>query len=131
MAAAMDPRAGQPQRPPGWSARVLAPLALLAMLVVVIVVISASVGDDDGGEDRRPRADRSQAGCEPTAEGEAARSDGYYVLQPADDLTSIADITCIEVEELQRLNPNLDPQLLPQGGCVDLRTDGCKALAEG
>ena len=130
MAAAMGAPPGQSQRSPSLTARVIAPVALVAMAIVVIVVISGSVGDD-GEEGRRDRPERTEAGCQPTPEGELARSDGYYVLQPADDLTSIADITCISVEQLQQLNPNLDPQLLPQGGCVDLRTDGCKALAEG
>jgi hypothetical protein len=125
----MDPRGGNEEQPASWTARILASLALLLALVVVIAVVSSSVGDDGG--DKRDRGERAQTGCQPTPEGEAARRDGYYVLQPNDDFASLAEITCVPVERIQELNPNLDPQLLPQGGCVDLRPDGCKALAEG
>ncbi len=52
----------------------------------------------------------------------------------ADDtagMTSIADKTCISVDELIELNPNLDPQTLQVSNCVDLVKDGCKELASG
>jgi hypothetical protein len=35
------------------------------------------------------------------------------------------------VSRLEQLNPNLDTQLLPEKGCVDLVPDGCKELASG
>ena len=33
------------------------------------------------------------------------------------------------IDQITELNPNLDPQLIQPGNCVDLRIDGCKALA--
>jgi hypothetical protein len=115
------------------AARVLAPAALVGTALLVVIVIASSLGDsnsDDGGE----RGERRQAAaaCKPSDEGRQARKDGYYVIQPGEPgLSAVADKTCVPVDELQRLNPDLDPQLIPQGGCVDLRRDGCKALAEG
>jgi len=35
------------------------------------------------------------------------------------------------VPRLEELNPNLDTQLLPEKGCVNLVPEGCKVLAEG
>jgi hypothetical protein len=117
--------------PANWTARILAPVALvLAALVVLLVVTGSLGGDEDNGKGgKRERV--ATTGCEPNDAGRQARSNGYYVLQPGDDFASLAEITCMPVDEIQRLNPDLDPQLLPQGGCVDLRPDGCKVLAEG
>lgn len=120
------------QPPANWTARILAPLALVVAALVVLLVVTGSLGgDDDGDGGKRNREQTATTGCQPNESGRQAISQGYYVLQPGDDFASLAEETCIEVEEIQRLNPNLDPQLLPQGGCVDLKPDGCKALAEG
>ena len=54
-----------------------------------------------------------------------------YVIKSGEDLSVVADRTCIPIERLIRLNENLDPQLIQVGSCVDLRFEGCKALAEG
>ena len=43
-------------------------------------------------------------------------------------LSGIAGKTCISVETLVELNPNLDPQALQVNNCVDLVVDGCKKL---
>ena len=117
--------------PASWTARILAPVALIVVGLVVVLVVSGSLGgdEDDGKESRRERIGTS--GCQPNDTGRQAVSNGYYVLQPGDDFASLAEDTCVSVEEIQRLNPDLDPQLLPQAGCVDLRPKGCKVLAEG
>jgi hypothetical protein len=111
-------------------ARLLAPIALVAVAVAVIMVVAGSLGSEDegnrGGDRQGPRA----ADCTPS-EPEAVR-DGYYVVQPGDPgLSAVADKTCVPVRRLQRLNEDLDPQLIPQGACVNLRRDGCQALTEG
>lgn len=120
--------------PSSATARILAPVALIVVALVVVVVVASSLGgsdsDSDGGKKRRDRG--APAACKPNDEGAEARENGYYVIQPGEPgLSAVADQTCIPVEELQRLNPELDSQLIPQGGCVDLRRDGCQALAEG
>lgn len=125
----MDRGAG-PQRPTSWTARVLAPLALAVVALITFVIVSGSLdgnGDDDGGRER-PRASQS-TGCQPQAA--EAVEDGYYVIQPGEPgLSSVASRTCIPLERLERLNEDLDPQAIPPLACIDLRPDGCKALAE-
>jgi hypothetical protein len=117
--------------PANWTARILAPLALVVVALVVVLVVGGSLGEDEG-DGKGSRRDRTTtAGCQPNDTGRQAVSNGYYVLQPGDDFASLAEETCVSIEEIQRLNPDLDPQLLPQGGCVDLRPEGCKVLAEG
>jgi hypothetical protein len=132
MAAPMEQGPSSERPPANWTARILAPLALVLSALVVLLVVTGSLGgDDDDGKGRRDREQTATTGCQPTDSGQEAIRQGYYVLQPGDDFASLAEQTCVEIEEIQRLNPNLDPQLLPQGGCVDLKPDGCKVLAEG
>jgi LysM repeat protein len=97
-------------------ARVLAPLALIAAAIVTVVVIGASLGgsDSDGGSGQRGGA--SQERSVPQTSDER-----YYVVQPGDSLTSIAEKTGVPVERLSQLNPNLDPQALISGQRVRLR----------
>ncbi len=44
-----------------------------------------------------------------------------YVVQPNDTLAGIAETTGVPVEELQNLNPDIDPQALPSGATLKLR----------
>jgi LysM repeat protein len=101
--------------------RILAVCALIAAAIVVVAVIAGSVGGSGDGST--------------TARGPDARPSGshdtYYVVQPGDTFGGIAQKEGIPIVRLQQLNPNLDPQLLPEKGCVDLVPDGCKALAKG
>lgn len=115
-----------------WGARFVALAALVVSTVVVIMIVGGSVGSSDDGADERSRdrAERTNEGCTPSEPG--AVRDGYYVVQPGEPgLSAVADKTCVPVERLMRLNDGLDPQLIPQGACVSLRRDGCRALAEG
>jgi hypothetical protein len=123
-------RGSQDGRPSSWTARILAPLALLIVAGAVILLITGTLdGDDEKGRDRGER-DRtaSTEGCQP--EAESAVENGYFVIEPGEDLSIVADRTCIPIDELTELNPNLDPQLIQVGSCVDLVIDGCKALAD-
>ena len=129
----MEAREGE-RRPPNRkpasrTARVLAPLALLTAVAAIVVVVIGSLdsSEDEGrGGDRRAQV---TSGCQPDAEN--AVEAGYYVIEVGEDLSVVADRTCIPIERLMRLNENLDPQLIQVGSCVDLRFEGCKALAEG
>ncbi len=108
-------------------------MALIATgLVAVLIVIAAVDGsDDESTSAERTTTTTEETGCaggEPPAAN--AVEDGYYVLEAGEDLTTVEERTCIPVEELLDLNPNLDPLSLPVGGCVDLVVDGCKALAQ-
>jgi LysM domain len=107
----------RPSADPG--ARILAVLALVAAAIVVIVVISGSVGGSGGSSGKDGRAGK----------GHERPQDKYYVVQPGDTFGGIAEKQGISVTRLEALNPNLDTQLLPQKGCVNLVPEGCKVLA--
>jgi LysM repeat protein len=117
----MEPQATQTRPIAASIARVLAVGALIAGAVVVAVVIAGSVGDS-GGNSTTARS----AGAKPSAPQHK-----YYVVQPGDTFGGIAQKEGIPIGRLQKLNPDLDPQLLPEKGCVDLVPDGCKVLASG
>ncbi len=105
--------------------RLAALVALVAGIVVVAAVVTASIdGGRDGGGGKKKR-DRGAAitNCEP--EYENAVEDGYYIVQEGDLLSLIAARTCVEEEELNRLNPDVDPQALTPGQCVNLAQRGC------
>ena len=109
----------------------LAPLVLVAVAAAILLVVSGTLSGDDEDEPRDRNAQTSTSGCTPDAQ--QAVEDGFYVVQ-ADDvqgLSGIADKTCIPVETLVELNPNLDPQALQVSNCVDLVVDGCKELSSG
>ena len=128
----MEARGGErrpdQRRPANRTARILAPLALALAVVATVVVVSSSQDASDEKDDE-PQRSASASGCQPDAE--QAVEDGYYVIEPGEDLSIVADRTCIPVDRLIDLNENLDPQAIQPASCVDLRIDGCKALAEG
>jgi LysM repeat protein len=102
-------------------ARIFAVSALVIAAIVVIVVVSSSLGGSD-------ETSKSHANG-PNKEKE--HHDKYYVVQPGDTFAGIAEKEGYSVQRLERLNPNLDTQLLPEQGCINLVPDGCKILAEG
>ena len=115
----MEPRATQTTSSASPTARVLAVCALLAAAIVVVVVVAGSLGGS-GSHGGRRAAGRS-----------AKPQQHYYVVQPGDTFAGIAQKEGVSVSRLERLNPNLDTQLLPEKGCVDLIPKGCKELANG
>ena len=105
--------------------RLLAFLALAAAVVVVAVVITNSLEGEDGDDKKKKKKRGAEiVGCEPEAED--AVENGYYVVQQDDLLSLIAQRTCVPVEELQRLNPEADPQALVPGYCLKLELGGCE-----
>jgi LysM repeat protein len=104
-------------------ARILAVSALVIAAIVVVVVISSSLGGS--GESSKSGANANG----PNKQKE--HHDKYYVVQPGDTFAGIADKEGYSVEHLEKLNPNLDTQLLPEKGCINLVPDGCKILANG
>ena len=117
-------------QPRSWTLRVLAPVFLVAVAAALVLVISGTLStDDDDGESTRSSAETTETGCEPDAD--QAVKDGFYVVKEGDNFTTIASKTCISIDRLQELNPNLDSFGLQPQNCVDLKPDGCKALAEG
>ena len=104
-------RPGEDQLP-----RILAATALLIGAIVLIVVIAGSMGSGSSG------------GVGGGAHRIHKPKDKYYVIQPGDTFGAIAHHENVSVATLERLNPNLDTQLLPERGCVNVVSDGCKIL---
>lgn len=96
--------------------------ALVIAAIVVIVVISSSLGSSSDSS-------KGEHASGPNKQKE--HHDKYYVVQPGDTFAGIAEKEGFSVQKLEELNPNLDTQLLPEKGCINLVPEGCKVLAEG
>jgi LysM repeat protein len=112
------PNHGRPGRNP---ARLVAPVALVAAVGAVAFVVSNSTSSDDGG---------GGGNATPTAESqprERARQQRrrpqrtFYRVRLNDTLGLIAEQTGVPVEQLEALNPELDPQNLIVGQRIRLR----------
>jgi LysM repeat protein len=110
----------QTSRSPG---RLLAPIALVAFaFALLVVVVGSEVTGGDGGategsaDSPAPAADTTER--ERPAPKKEKRS---YTVQLGDSLGAISEKTGVEVETLQLLNPELDPQSLTVGQKVKLR----------
>src|SRR5215208_4053362 len=86
-------------------ARVLAVLAIAGVVIALVVVVGGSIGGSGGGEGNRQERRATQR--------EQEQSDATYVVQENDTLAGIAEKTGVPVEDLQNLNPDIDPQALP------------------
>ena len=101
----------------------LAPLALIVVAGAVAVVIlnSNAIGGDDN-ENRGAVTTTQQTETErvrTTPSGRRLRRN--YVVRPGDSFGSIAERTGVSVDELERLNPEVDPQALVVGQRIKLR----------
>jgi LysM repeat protein len=88
-----------------WVPRILAPLALVAVVIAVFVIVNGSIGDDSGGGGGETTTTTEKKGEIPKT----------YVVQPGDSISSIAEKFDISTERIQRLNPDVDPQALNAG----------------
>src|SRR5688500_12273857 len=103
--------------------RVLALLALAAVTVAVLLVVSASDSGDEGDR-RQPAAQQQQGQGKKNRGGNDGRGQQartFYIVQSGDTLSSIAEETGTTVDELQELNPDIDPQILVSGQKLKLR----------
>ena len=91
-------------------ARLAAPLALLAAAVAVVVVIQASRSNSPGSASSATRTAVTQP-----ARRVRPADRRPYVVKPGDTLTVIADKTGVSLDELQQLNPDVDPNALQTG----------------
>ena len=101
-----------PNRSP---ARLLAPIALAAVVVAVAITLLGSGNSSDSGSTATTGA---QTQTQTTAKRTTKRS---YTVKNGDTLGGIAVKTGITVEVLQDLNPELDPQALVSGQKIKLR----------
>jgi LysM repeat protein len=103
--------------------RFLAPLALVAVVIALLLVINSSTKDTGTGN-----GTRSQSSGQPTAspagkgkKKKQKRTPRRYIVKQGDTPTSIAEKTGVSLEEIVRLNPDLDPQTLSPGQRIKLR----------
>ena len=105
---------------PNSIARYAAIGAVAVAFVVIIVLIGSSLGGSDSGADGggQPAVDKSQS----KAKSSGGQERKFYVVKPGDCcLSQIAEKTGIDIEELEQLNPGLDPQAIHSGDRVKLR----------
>ena len=105
---------------PNSIARYAAIGAVVVAFVVIIVLIGGSLGDDDSGGDGGSRSvvEKNQGKTKSSGGGERK----VYVVKPGDCcLSQIAEKTGIDIDELEQLNPGLDPQAIHSGDRVKLR----------
>jgi LysM repeat protein len=101
-------------------ARYLAPLALVAFSIAFFGILLSSGGDEEpGGPDRA--AQTESGGQRTTAEQQRPKRPATYTVKTGDTLGAIAEKTGVGIEELQELNPELDPQALVSGQKIKLR----------
>jgi LysM repeat protein len=104
-----------PDYKPNYFVRGIAVLALIGALVLVVVVIATSSGGSDNGD--------SGDGGKPDVSkvGRKAVRKGVWIVQSGDTLGKISVKTGIDESTLLQLNPDLDPQALPEGQRIALR----------
>jgi LysM repeat protein len=102
-------------------ARFLAPLALVAFVVALFVVVNSSMDSSDPGTGTRNQSS-GQPASSPTGNGKKEKKGPRrYRVRSGDTPSSIAEKTGVPLEEILRLNPDLDPQTLSPGQRIKLR----------
>jgi LysM domain-containing protein len=104
-----------PDYKPNQIVRAFAVVALIAAFILVGVVVATTGGGSDSGDgDSGPQKPKiSKAGRQ-------AIRKGVWIVQSGDTLGGISAKTGIDVQTLQTLNPDLDPQTLLEGQRIAL-----------
>jgi LysM repeat protein len=97
-------------------ARFLAPLALVAVVVALFMILG---GSEEGGE-QPANTTQPAATATATKTPAAKRKRKVYVVKPGDTPSGIAEKTGVSLEQLEKANPDLDPQLLAPGQRIRL-----------
>src|SRR3954454_14677432 len=90
------------------TARLLAVAALAVTAVVLIVIVSTSLGGGGGSSD----SGSTQAKKAAPKVLNGTKLGNFWTVRTNQTLSTIADKTGVSVEQLQTLNPNVDPQTL-------------------
>ena len=108
---------------PRSPARFLAPLALVAFGIALFMVVTSSSTEQDGGDDPDRSTETRPAATEEGEDGEEPERKGprRYTVKPGDTPSSIAEEAGVPLEDILRLNPDLDPQTLSPGQRIKLR----------
>ena len=99
-------------------ARFLAPLALVAFAFALFSILGG--GGGGGGEQPANTTSEPAATATATPTRDAKRKRKVYVVKPGDTPSGIAEKTGVSLEQLEKANPDLDPQLLAPGQRIRL-----------
>jgi LysM repeat protein len=99
-----------------FPARLVASVAIVAGAIALIVVISASTGGNGSSSAHRSPHHRRHH-----AEKQQKHVPATYTVQSGDTLTDIAHSVGISVRRIERLNPEVDPQILIAGETLKLK----------
>ena len=101
--------------------RLVAPAALALFGVVFLIVLFSSSGDEETSspEEAVNESGQLEEGGKNAAAG--ATDAKRYTVESGDTLDSIAEKTGIDVDGLEALNPDLDPQALVAGQKIKLQ----------
>jgi LysM repeat protein len=100
-------------------ARFLAPLALVAFVIALFLVVTNSRPDSESPAGSSNSSD-TRPNSTPSAKKER-KGPRRYRVKEGDTPSSIAEKTGVPLEEILRLNPDLDPQTLSPGQRIRLR----------
>ena len=117
------------RRPRRSPARFLAPLALIIIVVAFLAIITSSGGGGSSTTDTgsqttsastSQKSSKSSSGSTTTA---AKKKTGrrFYTVQTGDTLGAIADKTGIPLDQIQSLNPDVDPHAMTTGQKIRLK----------
>jgi LysM repeat protein len=97
-------------------ARFLAPIALIAFLFALYTIVNAAnapkTDRDNGAETSSPAATKTSP---KKSSAKKKKKRKTYTVKPGDTPSGIAAKAGISLEELEKLNPDLDPQSLSPG----------------
>jgi LysM repeat protein len=99
-------------------ARVAAVLALIGAAAAIVLVVAATTGGDDEHSKRNHPAKHQKNGKQGKPKKPAPK---VYTVQEGDTLSSIAHKTGVPLAQIERLNPDIDPQILIAGQELKLR----------
>jgi LysM repeat protein len=85
----------------------------------VIAISAGNSGGDDSGGSGNGSVSTTSVSHDPDIR--KALEKGEYEVKAGDTLTSISEDTGIDVETLNQLNPDIDPQVLITGAKIKLR----------
>jgi LysM repeat protein len=98
------------------SARVLAVTALVIAFVVAIIAIGGALGGNDSNG-----SGSGKHGSKPAHKTHSEHVPATYEIESGDTLISIAHHTGVPVRTIEKLNPEVDPQILIAGEQLKLR----------
>jgi LysM repeat protein len=102
------------------SARILAPLALIAAVLALVLVFQGSSSDDPASQATTTTTKKPASQAKTTAKTKPAKPKTTKV-KSGDTLGAISQRTGVPIAQIEELNPNLDPTALTVGETVKLQ----------